>query len=181
MRGVRNRFDQSASVYRRRNAEDDVVLSDRLLEIGLFGVAAGSISPSRDGEDVMHAAIGMAQVGSQRKAHFAHGAIGRDERRYLVCRSLVDGNRNLGIDGGTASAHRWRSVTLSTAFGIESWSKSEARSGHGALHGIDFVEVRQSGCEKSLLIWCKACDESAGAWRSAAYSRIACSAIASLL
>src|SRR5215471_9421318 len=93
------------------------------------GAARRSSGESDDGEQVMHASIGL-------KADFAHGAVGAYETQasqqaHLGCRSDVAGD--LGVRRRAGAAHGREGMASGAAIQVEAWPESRG-------HGIDLDE-----------------------------------------
>src|SRR5215472_12242756 len=94
--------DQSQAKGWRRDPKRDVggVRKVRLVNMA----SGGGVIATCDDEEIMHSAIAF-------EAHFARGAVARDEWRDSVLRTSRARGGDLRIARGTCAADRWLTVT----------------------------------------------------------------------
>ena len=157
---IRDGFDQAGAEQRGRNAEHDVVARHLGCEVGLSDIAAERIGPAGDREQAVHPAVGRS-VGVAHETHFAHRAVGAEERRYLVARAGGAGKRDLRIHGRAAAADG--GVGMAAAAAVEIHRRPQA-----FFDVLGFIEVVLRRLERRQLGRRQAVQRAAGVTAAAA-------------
>src|SRR5207249_2464230 len=144
---------------RRGNAEDDVLVAELRVEVGLRQHASGRVGASGDGVEPVDAAVEGA-VGVAHEARLAHRTVGGDERRYGLYAAgdpIERGQRHLWIGRAYLSQRRMRArpadvglrVTAGTAVGVERGAEAAALFDL-ARDRVDLAEDFARGGEERL-------------------------------
>ena len=171
-RRIRDCFNQPTSKRRGRNAKHQIVSCGSEGEVGLRQVTSRSIRPSRDGKQSVHAAIHRPQVHRVGKARLAYRPIRRDERWYLVRRSLVVRGGYLRIHRRTAAPQRRMRMALRATLCVIPRAQSAAGTGHCSRNRVEQRKVRLPRAEERHLISVEPGNGRAGSRRSATHPRV---------
>ena len=134
-------------------------LRARLGKVVLADVAAGSIAAAADGEQRVHSSIHVSQVQSVGKASLPHWPVERDERRYLVGRTLIGGCGDLRIHRRAGPTDGRLRVALRATLRVEPRSQA-------LRNVVDLLKAGKPRIEESKLITGETGDWRTCAWRS---------------